>query len=814
MKNKLFISTVRKIWNTKKKFLSLLCLSLLGVGFFVGIKAASPDMMKTLDSYLDDTLFYDIEVVSTLGLIDEDIKAIQNLKIADKVSGNKYIDEIVEIDGIEKVIRVISIHDMNTVTIVEGNSPKNKNELVVEKRFLEEQKLKLGDTITVSNKAFLDTNFKIVGVVESPLYFSGSRGTTNVGNGALNYYFYALEEAFSFDYYTSIYITLKGTKELTTNSDSYLNKVEKGIASIKTIAEEREKARYEALYRDTITKLEQMGVEIKDTDFGKPTWYIFDRTNNQAYTTFIDAAKSIGQIGNVFPLVFFAVAILISLISMSRMVEEERLDIGTLKGLGFSNIHIYMKNFFYAFLATTLGGILGMIIGFELLPTVVWDIYTSLFQIPFFIKEFHLGYAMIGYSISVFCIPGASLITSYLILKEKPSNLMRPKAPKVGKKIFLEHFGFWKKIPFSIKISIRNIFRYKKRILVTIIGIAGSTALLLVGFGVKDAVTDVVDLHYNHVFLYDRMIYLKEKNEVDSVLDLLKNNKQIEASVESHYEVLDLYNDKNESLEVHLIVPKDDLKSVIGLNDGKEVTLSNNQIVISEKFARLLNIKVGDMVSFRINGTYQNIKVSHIVENYVNHYAYLTKGTYEELFGSYNTNVIFVKNSAEYDKTFDQEIVKQNSVSNLILKETNTGMLQDILNSLNSVVIILIISSAMLAFVILYNLSSINISERKREISTLKVLGFYDEEVDAYITNENYFITIIGIAFGLFGGLYLCHYVISTCEPDYVMFVRHIKPFSYLISAFISVLFTIIVSKITHFNLKKIDMVESLKSNE
>ena len=809
MKNKLFLSTIRTIRNTKKKFFSLLCLSLLGVGFFVGIKATSPDMIKTLDTYLDEASFYDIEIVSTLGLTEQDRKAIEDLEIADKIIGSKYLDKMVEIDGNEKIVRVLSINDINKIKIVEGTAPKSRNEIVVEKAFLENHKLKLRDTITIPDKEFSNTTFKIVGVVESPLYFSGNRGTTNIGNGALDYYFYALDELFSFANYTSIYIRLKDTENLTTNSTLYLKKVEEGKEKLKTIQKAREAARYEELYRDTMISL-----ETKEAGFVKSVWHIFDRTDNQGYAAFIDASFNIGKIVTVFPLEFFVVAILISLISMSRMVEEERLDIGTLKGLGFSNIHIYLKHFFYAFLATTIGGILGMLIGFRLFPTIVWDIYTSMFQIPFFICEFHLGYAMIGYSISAFCICGASIVTSFFILREKPSNLMRPKAPRIGKKIFLERFPIWTKLPFSIKISIRNLFRYKKRILVTIIGIAGSTALLLVGFGVKDAVADVVNLHYNHVFTYDRMIFLKTGTNQDTLLELLQGNAEIDAIVEGHYEVLEFYNGKKESLEVQLIAPKDDLKPAIRLNDGKEVTLKNDEIVVSEKLAKLLNIKVGDMGSFLIHGEYKKIRVSHIVENYVNHYVYLTRETYQKLFGTYDTNVIFIKNNMDYNKKFDREIMKQESVSYIIAKETSTGILEDTLNSLNSVVIILIISSAMLAFVILYNLSSINISERKREISTLKVLGFYDEEVDAYITNENYFITIVGIALGLFGGLYLCHYVISTCEPDFLMFVRHIKPLSYVISVFIAILFTIIVSKITHFNLKKIDMVESLKSNE
>lgn len=809
MKNKLFISAVRKIWTTKKKFISLLCLSLLGVGFFAGIKATSPDMLKTLDHYLDQNQVYDIEIKSTAGLTDSDIKAIQDLNVASLVVGNKSLDVLIHLSNKEEVARIISLEDINKVILTEGHMPSKPDEIVVEQRFLKNYQLKLNDIIDINHPQLSTKNLRIVGIVESPLYFTASRGTTNIGSGEWNYYFYGMQELFQFDYYTSIYMVLHDTRQFMTNSDSYQAEVMSGIDKLESIQEEREKKRaQELMMAGDIHQTSQ-------TNF-QPTWYILDRENNQAYKTFIDATKSIAQIGSVFPIIFFVVAVLISLISMSRMIEEERGEIGTLKGLGFSNWHIYLKNFCYAFLATTLGGILGSLIGFCFIPTVIWNVYTALFQIPTFISEFNFKYAIIGFLCSLFCICGASLITSFLMLKEKPSDLMRPKAPKSGKKIFIERFRFWNRISFSFKISIRNIVRYKKRIIVTIIGLAGSTALMLVGFGVKDAVTDVVDRHFHHVFIYDRMIALKQNTDIEALNTLLKSNESIQKMVEGHYEAKELYYEKKESQNVNLIVPKnkEELGDVIRLNDGKKVEIKKNKIVISEKLAHIWNIKVGDSVSFLVDGKYQKLEVSNIVENYVGHYVYLEKETYEKVFGDYETNVIFVKHSEDYDPQFDREIVTHSSVSNLVTQEISASAVSDILNSLNSVVIILIVASSMLAFVILYNLSSINISERKREISTLKVLGFYDEEVDAYITNENYFITIIGIAVGLFAGLYLCHYVIHTCEPDTIMFVRHIKPISYVITAIISVIFTIIVSKITHFNLKKIDMIESLKSNE
>ena len=820
MKNKLLVSSFRKIWDTRKKFLSLLCMALLGVGFFAGIKATSPDMSKTLDEYLDNNNVYDVEIVSTLGLTDEDIEEIKKLSIASYITGSRYTDEIIDIENKEKVVRIISLTDINKVILKDGNLPTKTGEIVVEKLFLDDYDLKIGDILNFDSENLKDNEFKIVGVVESPIYFTKYRGTTNIGSGEWNYYFYIQNEAFAIDYYTNIYVTLNAAKDKMTNSESYLSIVESDSKKIEKIKSKREESRYENLYGDAIKKLESLGMEINEDDFQRPTWYIFDRTDNQAYTTFIDATESIKQIGSVFPLVFFIVAILISLISMSRMVEEERCEIGTLKGLGFSNSHLYFKNLLYSFLATSIGGIIGMFIGFNLIPKVIWNIYTSLFFIPEFVSEFSLYYASIGLIIALVCICGASIITTHNILKEKTSNLMRAKAPKIGKKIFLENFKFWDNLRFSTKISIRNVFRYKKRIIVTIIGLAGSTALLLVGFGLKDSVNDVVEFNYNNVFVYDRMIYLKDNYDNDTIMNLLNNNINIGAKVKVSYELINLYNEDKKNLEINLIAPevKEEIGSVIYLNDinndKKRIVLPDTGIVLSEKLAKSLNVKVGDKVSFLIDDEYKEIEITYIVENYINDYAYLSKESYESLFNSFKTNVIFLKVTEDYDISFDNILMGTNDIANIITKEASSNLINDILSNLNAVVVILIVASSMLAFVILYNLSSINISERKREISTLKVLGFYDEEVDAYITNENYFITVVGIIIGLIFGLYLCHYVISTCEPQFVMFVRHIKIPSYIISAIISGLFTFIVSKITHFNLKKIDMVESLKSNE
>ena len=329
MKNKLLVSSIRKIKEQIKRFFSLVCMALLGVGFFVGIKGTSPDMMKTLDHYLDEHNVYDIEIVSTLGLTDEDIEEIKKLDIADNIIGVKSTDEIISFENREKVVKIISITDMNKITLVEGNLPQVENEIVVERQMLEENKLSIGDFIEINSETLTPHSLKIVGIVESPIYFSTSRGSSQVGNGKLDYYTYVLENAFHIDYYNSIDMTLKGTSETITNSRSYLDIIEKGKEKLESIREEREEERFRTLYQDQIEYMNSL--EISTESLPKVTWYIFDRENNSGYGTFIDSSSSIKQIGSIFPLIFYIIAILISLISMMRMVTEERTEIGTFR---------------------------------------------------------------------------------------------------------------------------------------------------------------------------------------------------------------------------------------------------------------------------------------------------------------------------------------------------------------------------------------------------------------------------------------------------------------------------------------------------
>ena len=821
-KDRILTSSFRKIKNNFKRFLSLLCMALLGVGFYAGIQAASPDMLDTLDSYLDTQNVYDIEIVSTLGLTENDLEEIRKIEGVDVAQGTYSKDAIMKTDKEEYVVKMIGINEnINKVSLIEGNLPNENNEIVVENDFLQENDLKIGDIINFEGD---EQEYKIVGTVESPLYFGISRGTTTLGKGQIDYYIYAKEDIFNQEYYNNIYLTVKNAKEMTTSENGYEELVENTINKIEEIQTDREEQRFNEVYGEYIQSLELQNIPVDRESLPSSTWYIFDRTNNQAYSDFIDATEGVSKIGDVFPVIFYIIAILISLISMMRMVEEDRQELGTLKALGFGNFKIILKYIIFSLLATIIGGLIGMAIGFKLLPNIIWEIYTMLFIVPNFVAEFNLEYGLIGLIIGVICICGSSILVACRQLKQMPSVLMRPKSPKMGKKILLEKWKFfWSKLNFSNKIVVRNLFRYKMRAIVTVIGISGCTALILAGFGLKDSISNIVTFQFENVLKYDELISLNSNTDVESLINSLQENEDVVDQVTARMETTRIYNnDKDYEVTLTIANNIDELENVISLNDVdneyQKIELKDDEVVLSEKLATLLEVEKGDNVTFRNeDGKEYALKVTAIAENYINNYVYMTKDTYENVFSPYETNVIFLKIAdltAEEEDELRKEILNNASVSSIVSSENTVSTVSDMMGSLDAVVVILVVASAILAFVVMYNLSNINISERQREIATLKVLGFYDNEVDNYITKENMILAFFGIILGLIVGVYLSHFIITTCETDTLMFVRQVNPLSFVYSATITIAFTLIVNLINHINLKKINMIDSLKSVE
>ena len=602
----------------------------------------------------------------------------------------------------------------------------------------------------------------------------------------------------------------KGEKELEDGKAEY----ESGYAKYRSGVAEYESGR--ANFDEEIKKARE-GL----SDLGTPTWYIYDRTGYSTYKEFFNDADSMRNLSRVFPLVFFLVAILVSLISMSRMVEMDRLEIGTLKSMGYSREKVITKYAFFSILATTSGSIIGSVLGLIILPTLIFRIYGILFDIPRFYLSPSWGTTLIAFFAVLIFVSGAGMLKAVQVMREKPADLLRPKAPKPGKRIIFEKIGpLWKRLRFSDKITVRNLFRYKKRLFVTVFGIMGCTALMLTGFGLKDAIVDIPTAQFDEVLNFDAVCFLtglEDNKESSEKMDKI----MAEDEITGYTEALRIKS-KCDDRDVNIVAAEtaEDVGHIFKLTDdttGEPINLEKGKAVIDGKLSKLTGLGVGDEISLtdtdHVEHTYT---ISGITRNYFEHYVIIEKSALEK-YREYFPNITYV-NTKELDadqrKNLASRLLEDPNVLNVTFKEKIIENAENMLKSLDRVVLILIVLSAILSFVVLYNLSNININERRREIATLKVLGFYDKEVDAYINRENIIVTIIGIGLGLFVGIFLTGVVRSTVEIEAARFIYHIKPLSFVYAAAMSALFTFIVNWITHFNLKRINMIDSLKSVE
>lgn len=586
---------------------------------------------------------------------------------------------------------------------------------------------------------------------------------------------------------------------------------------------EKNKISVESTLKDGNDKILDAEEKIKSIE--EPSWYVLNRDMNYGYVSYEDSADRVKAIARVFPVFFFLVAALVCLTTMTRMVDEQRIDIGTLKALGYDKKSIASKYILYAALASIGGSILGLAVGFILFPTVIFDAYGIMFTVPDLILQFNVFYAAIATLAAVLTTTLAALSACYKELKETPALLMIPKAPKVGKKILLERWDFiWKRLKFTEKVTARNIFRYKKRFLMTVLGISGCTALILAGFGIKDSIQAIIDIEYGEIITYDMSAALDSniKTEDENGLrEYFKNNDKIEDSM--------MYKTKNtdvifqdESKEASLIIPEDvekfkEFHHLRVRTSQKEVSLDEGGVVLAEKLAKELGVKKGDTITIKDeNNKRISVPVTGIVENYVSHYVFMSRSTYESLYErDFKGNEVVAKvrdTSKALEDDISKELLEKDGVTGVYFNSGVKAMYGDTIKSLNYVVIVMILAAGALAFVVLYNLTNVNISERIREIATIKVLGFYDKEVSAYVYKENILLTIIGILVGLALGVVLHRFIMVTAEPSDIMFGRTIGIFSYIYAFGITMAFSALVNWAMYYKLKAVKMVESLKS--
>ena len=1168
-KNMILKETRRSISKSMARFISIIAIVALGISFFAGIKATAPDMKETAEIYYNTNNLMDLRIISPVGLTYNDITALEEIKGIEKVMPSKFVDGVLkadgqsigDIDGSEMTCRAMSIDFdkaidfeensnassdyINRISLIEGEWPKSPNECVVDgSKLSAPEQFKIGQTISLEgdgtniNNKLKYTEFKITGIIRTPLYVSFERGNTNIGSGKLGTFIYVSEGVFNFDYYTEAFITVAGAdnykpytkeykdfvspivkeieniekerlplrveqlraettpkvrngeEELANKEAEFTEKVnsaEKKLDELKDLAKNGQKrinqkkdefnatltdaqreiysnsskhnskfsewrkkqdklnasklelVKYEAakdeynrasikldnaksqiyasqksietleelivntrsaidyfqehqnqskeeieewleqsgLPSDQIVKLIEalnkftaigtaeemiaylepmlddyviqleksknelavaqqeyekgksqlaaaekllkkyenaksdvtkaeielqeaerklnsagMGIELgqlelslsqqqlksqielaetqlaaaqvkvqtADEDFANEKaaaetelanarmdlkeaqnllqsldsakWIIQDRDDLPGYTGYGQTADRMSAFAKVFPIFFFLVAALVCLTTMTRMVEEERTQMGTLKALGYSNKSIISKYLIYSLSASLIGSIIGLLLGFYIFPKAIFAAYGIMYDLPPCVIRFKWSYAIIGMIVAILSTGLASYFACIKELKEQPSKLMRPKPPKQGKRIFLEKIDFiWSKMNFTQKVTARNLFRNKKRFFTTLIGVAGCTALLLTGFGLGDSISAIMDKQFgeNGICNYDVQIVLG-KNSADTdaqnkAMEEIKQRPEIKQAMKTHMDVIDGTSSRTENiLEINLVVPENpaELPEFIKLQNRKskeKVSLDNNGVIVSEKLANKTDTKIGDEITLKANDKDYNVTVTGIVENYTFHYVYMPSELYRNIFGEepsfdYVTAILNDNISTAQKDSLASDLMKVDGIDAVAYTTQIIDTFSNILNSLNLVVAIFIIAAGALAFVVLYNLSNINLNERIREVATIKVLGFRDKEVSQYIVRENIILTILGTLLGLILGIFLHSYVVSVAEVDIVMFGRSIKPLSFVFAAILSLVFSAVVNLIMHKKLKKVNMVDSLKAVE
>lgn len=1008
----------REIKHTKSRFFSMMILVALSVAFLSGLKATAPDMKQTGDDYLDSLHLADIQVLSTLGLTDEDIDAIRAQKNIENAEGEYVLDAFASSDGAEAVVKVLSLSDqgINDVLLREGRMPARADECVVEENMLGLLDISIGDTIALEPDSKMDDalageEYTVVGTIRSPVYIAVERGTSTIGSGTVKAYLYLPREAFTLDYYTAAYVRVSGAAEMTAFYDEYDDYIDDVIDTLEAFGDERAALRHDSLVAEATEKLddaqqelddakaeadEELGKaqrelsdarkkldngwrdyrsgqqELKDSrarldeayqslrdgeqeyadglaqyeasrrefedqkaaagagmaavtdpaalaamqqqmeqaqqqldeakaqldasraeldtgwqeyddgeaqyasgaqkladayrdlqkgeqdyrdglndyedgkaeadekiadaqakitdarrevaDIESCEWYLFSRSYNPGYTGFGQDAERMANLASVFPIIFFLVAALVCLTTMTRMVEEQRVQIGSLKAMGYSSLAISRKYLFYGLLPSLTGGVFGLVIGYILFPKMIFTAYQIMYQMPDIELRAYPEISIFSVLAAVACTTLATLWACLATLRETPASLMRPRTPKAGKRVFLEYIRpLWKRMSFTHKVTARNLFRYQKRFWMTVIGIGGCTALIIAGFGMRSSLLFTMSRQYDDLFHYSAQVTLSDNalsTERQAVEDFLAGDERIVSYVPCEASSATVVTPSYSTTAYVEVMASDEIGKVVDLFDyksGDPITMGDEGVYIDQKLSELLKVSVGD--TFFLDGDVRgDVTVAGIYEHYTGHFIYMTPGYYENALhadGEPNAYLLnFTSDDTDTCNAIFEKLLSLSGVATTSRMRDTQDTYMHSMERVDFVVVIIILAAAALAMVVLFNLSNINITERQRELATIKLLGFYDGEVSAYVYRENIVLTVFGILLGCFMGHWLHIYLVRSTEIDLMMFGRQTATSAYVYAAILTMLFSIAVNILAHFRMKKIDMVESLKSAE
>lgn len=796
---------LKKIARSLNRFLAILVITAIGVAFFTGLRASGPSMRKSAAAYLEQQNFMDLQLLSPTGFTQGDLEAVEASEGVGQVTASYKLDVLTRTGDRKQTIKLLTYVDgqVNAPLLTSGRLPVAEGECLADASLLEDGLYQIGDVLDFAPGGVLpleyslkETSFIIVGFARSPEFLSDQRGSSSIGSGQVDAFVYLPESSFLLPVYTALELKLE----------------EEGLDI------------FSKEYEDRVEKVKSAIGELP----GSEGWYVLSHGENIGIAGFAQDAKRIDTISLVMPILFFLISILVTMTSMTRLVDSDLTLIGTYKAMGYHDLTIGLRYLYYAIAASLAGALIGIVAGYAVFPGLILDAYSTLYSLTELKLAIEPGLILLSVGIAVFMAAVPSFLVALKAMREVPAELMRPAAPIEGKMILLERIRpLWKRFNFSQKVMLRNLFRYKKRLVMTLAGVAGCTALMFTGFALQDSLTTIVGTQYGEVFKYDLEITLKDSassEERGQLLQVLEDAEGVEESLVAHQETMSLVGEEGSKdvgvVALDLLDPS--WREYFDLHErrsGAALEPGEDGVIVSEKLSDLFGLKVGDgFVLKTASGSEAEVEVGGIMENYFGHYVFLSDRQYASLFGSEpQENMVYSllsDTSAEGEELISSRVIELGGVSGLAFASYYREVVQGSLDAIHFVVLVLILSAAALVFVVLFSLTSINIEERKRELATIKVLGFTRRELLGYIFRESFFLTLGGILVGLVLGVFLQRYIISTMEVDLLMFGREILWQSYVYSGVLTMVFSVLVGLFMYRPITRVDMISSLKSVE
>ena len=810
------IMTVRTIRTHFTRFMAILLIVAISAGFFAGLKISTDAMLNTGEKYINDQNFYDFRLFSTVGFEKEDIESFKAIEAVEAAEGSCSLDALIRFGDKVSPYKLHALTKKNNLISLEaGRMPKTNNECLADVDQYTEKDIGKTFSVTPENSEDVKsqlktTEFTIVGLCNSPLYLGIDRGSTTIGSGSISTFIYITEDAFFGDVFTEINLKLKESAEI--YSEEYNALIDFHKTKIAELTEQVVEKRFKKVLAEkklTPEMAKKFGIEA-------PSVYILTRNENAGYVNFKNDTEIVGSIAYIFPVFFIAIAILVCVTTVSRMVDEERTQIGTLKAMGFSKSVIISKYLLYAAIATVVGWAIGYFVCIWGLPKIFWIAYTEIYNFAPIQYLFSARLALLTLAISLISILVTTFLSCRRELTEVPANLIRPRAAKNGKRVLLEHVKpIWNRLSFIRKITVRNMFLYKQRVFMMLVGISCCAGLLVTAFGIHDSMINVGKIQFDKIQKYNIEANYDADNK-EQVIKSIGAIKEIDSYINVREDSVDII-DKETISSVHLIsYDSEQITEYWGLlKDGEKIPLpAKGEALISPKIAEKFSLSAGDTFEIR-NADMKTVKVkvADMFDNHIMDYVILSNVTYSELYGTWSSNTALIKTSADCEK-IAMKLTQIAGVTGVVQIDVTEKNISDALASLNYIILLAVAFSAALAFVVIFNLTNINIAERRREIATVQVLGFYPNETESYVLKENLILSIIASIIGLPLGKLFHTIVMSLAKIDAVTFNNTITPVSYLLAFVSSVFFALVVNQFMKRQIAKINMAESLKAVE